>query len=295
MVDCASANFVKSASRPRRSVCVAVGRVLLPVFAALLMSSCGVVNGIPRPELHEVEARFSGLPEDMDGFRIALVTDVHLNDRDLSDYLSRIVDQVNRLAPDLVAITGDLVDGHAEGFAERLGELRALHARYGVFAVPGNHEYCAGYREIATSLSALGVTVLENSHRMVRPDFAVAGVTDPAALIYHLPGPDIAAALKDIPKGTFILLLAHRPALCVSAAEFGVNLQLSGHTHGGMIVGLDRLVADRNRGFAAGLYQVGGTTLYVSRGTAAKGPGWLGLPGRVGVPSEITLLILRRG
>ena len=143
-------------------------------------------------------------------------------------------------------------------------------------------------------LPILGVTVLENSHRMIRPDFAVAGITDPAAKARRLPGPDIPAALKGIPKQAFVLLLAHRPQYCVAASELGVDLQLSGHTHGGLVWGLGPLILRRNSDFIAGKYQVGGTMLYVSRGAAFRSRNRWGDIWRMGVPPEITLLILRR-
>ena len=145
-----------------------------------------------------------------------------------------------------------------------------------------------------TYLPTLGVTMLENSHRMIRPDFAVAGITDPAARQRRLPGPDISAALKGIPKPAFVLLLAHQPQHCIAASQHGVDLQLSGHTHGGLVWGLGHLIVKRNGGFVAGSYQVGDTVVYVSRGVAFRSRGRGGCIWRIGVPPEITLLILRR-
>ena len=211
------------------------------------------------------------------------------------EYLPRIVERINLLAPDLVVIAGDLADGKAAELAPQLEALRGLKARYGVFGVPGNHEYYySGYHDYMAYLPTLGVTMLENSHRMIRPDFAVAGITDPAARKHRLPEPEISAALRGIPKTAFVLLIAHQPQHCVAASKLGVDLQLSGHTHGGLVWGIGPLIVGRNGGFVAGLYRVGDTALYVSRGSAFRSRGRWVTVWRIGVPPEITLLILRR-
>ncbi len=132
--------------------------------------------------------------------------------------------------------------------------------------------------------------MLENAHRMAAPKFAVAGVTDPAARLRDLPMPDLDAALNGIPADAFVLLLAHNPVCAREAAKRHVDMQLSGHTHGGLMRGFDRLVALFNGGFVSGAYQVGKLKLYVSRGTSL----WKGFPVRLGVPSEITVITLRR-
>ena len=267
---------------------------LLLAAATSLLCSCGALDKIAQPELFETEVRCARLPEELDGFRIALVTDLHVDSRRHPDYLPRIVERMNGLDPDLIAIAGDFADGKAAELAPQLEALRKLKSRYGVFGVPGNHEYYSGYGDHMTILPALGVTMLENSHRMIRPDFAVAGITDPAAVGRRLPGPDISAALEGIPKHAFVLLLAHRPQHCVAASKRGVDLQLSGHTHGGLVWGLGPLILRRNSDFIAGLYQVGDTALYVSRGAAFYSRNRWGDIWRMGVPPEITRLILRR-
>ncbi|MBP5530665.1 MAG: metallophosphoesterase [Lentisphaeria bacterium] len=262
--------------------------------ASLLLCSCGVTDRVFEPELFETEIRSARLPEDLDGFRIAFVTDLHVDSRRHPEYLPRIVARMNELDPDLVAITGDFADGKAAELAPQFEALRGLKARYGVFGVPGNHEYYSGYRDYMAYLPTLGVTMLENSHRMIRPNFAVAGITDPAAGSQHLPMPDLAGALRGIPKPAFTVLLAHRPYFCRAASKLGVDLQLSGHTHGGLVWGLGPLIVRGNSDFVAGLYQVGPTALYVGRGAAVRCRNRWGYIWRFGVPPEITLLILRR-
>ena len=269
-------------------------RTLPAAAAVLLLCSCGVLDRIAEPELFETEIRSARLPEELDGFRIAFVTDLHVDSHRHPEYLPRIVDRMNRLDPDLVAITGDFADGGTAELAVQLEALSELKARYGVFGVTGNHEYYSDFPDRIAYLSALGVTMLENSHRMIRPDFAVAGVTDPAAVSRHLPGPDLPAALNGIPKRAFVLLLAHRPQFCIAASTLGVDLQLSGHTHGGLVWGIGPLIIRRNSDFVAGLYRVGDTALYVGRGAAVRSRSRRGYIWRLGVPPEITLLILRR-
>ena len=262
--------------------------------ASLLLCSCGVTDRVFEPELFETEIRSAQLPQDLDGFRIALVTDLHVDSSRHPEYLPRIVERMNGLDPDLVAIAGDFADGKAAELAPQLEALRNLKARYGVFGVPGNHEYYSGYLEYMAYLPALGVTMLENSHKMIRPDFAVAGITDPTAKRRHLPEPDLSRALQGIPKRAFVLLLAHQPQHCLAASKMGVDLQLSGHTHGGLVWGLGPLIVRGNSDFVAGLYQVGPTALYVGRGAAVRCRNRWGYIWRFGVPPEITLLILRR-
>ncbi len=282
--------------RHKRRIIASLKRAVAMLLSAatLPLASCGTISGTAEPEVFETEVRSARLPEELDGLRIVLVSDLHVDNRRAPDYLARIVEQMNRLNPDLVAITGDFADGKAAELAPRLEALRKLKARCGVFGVPGNHEYYSGYRDYMAYLPTLGVTMLENSHRMIRPGFAVAGITDPAAKTRHLPEPDISTALSGIPKQAFILLLAHRPQYFIEAAKQGVDLQLSGHTHGGLVWGFEPLILSGNDEFVAGTYRIGTSTLYVSRGTAPWGPGHPNKQVRIGVPAEITLLILRR-
>ena len=284
----------RSAARSGRARVSHCAVNLLLLVASSLLASCGMLEGIAEPKVIETEVRSPRLPEELDGFRIVLVTDLHVDSRRSRDYLPRIVERMNGLKPDLVAIAGDFADGRAADIAPRLEALRALKANYGVFGVAGNHEYYSDYKGYMAILPSLGVTMLENSHRMIRPDFAVAGITDPAAHRRRLPMPDLPGALNGIPGNAFVLLLAHRPRFFAEAAKRGVDLQLSGHTHGGLVWGLGPLIARTNGGFVAGLYRIDDSALYVSRGTATWGFGRLGFQARLGVPSEITLLVLRR-
>jgi predicted MPP superfamily phosphohydrolase len=170
--------------------------------------------------------------------------------------------------------------------------LRELRAPDGLYAVPGNHEYFFGYRTWMRHLSGLGFRMLPNAHVVLSRHSArltLAGVTDLSAQSHGEAGPDLGAALAGAPAGVPVILLDHQPREAHRAANQGVALQLSGHTHGGMIAGLDRLVAPANNGFVSGRYAVGPMTLYVNNGTAL----WPGFALRLGRPSELTRITLR--
>ena len=173
-----------------------------------------------------------------------------------------------------------------------MAPLAGLEARDGVFVSPGNHEYYFEYGVWWGAYADLGLSLLANEHTVVERGGAplvVAGLTDLAAPRFGLPGPDIDAALDGAPEGAPVVLLNHQPRQARRMAARGVDLQLSGHTHGGMVRGLDALIARFNEGFVSGLYDVDGMHLYVSNGTAL----WPGFALRLGVPSELTRITLR--
>ena len=261
------------------------------VAAAALLAGFGLYRGAADPAVREITMRFANLPAEADGCRIAVLTDLHADRITTADRIRRMVNQVNMRKPDLTVILGDFVDGKVPERGRELLPLRQLQARYGVYAVPGNHEYYSGWREWRSFLTACRVKILENSSVRLANGIYLAGVSDPAARGAGEAVPDIGKALLGIPSGKFILLLAHRPGQARDAAQADVSLQLSGHTHGGMIFGIDRIVAQFNGGFVSGLYQVGGMKLYVSNGSGI----WNGFPIRLGRESEITLITLHSG
>ncbi|MFN4161726.1 MAG: metallophosphoesterase, partial [Stenotrophomonas sp.] len=226
--------------------------------------------------------------------RVLQLTDIHASRLLTASWVAKVVANSNALKPDLVVITGDLIDGSVAARAADFAPLAQLRAPDGVIAITGNHEYYAQYTAWMQAFRAQGMQVLENSHVAVtRKDAAltIAGVTDPVAANYGLPLPDINAALAGADPAAPVILLDHRPGAARVNAAHGVKLQLSGHTHGGHIVGMDQLVKRANNGYVSGRYEVDGMTLYVSNGAGL----WPGFPARIGVPSEITLITLRRG
>ncbi len=276
----------------------------LLVGLAMLISGFGVWQALRVPPVRKVELALPDLPAKLDGLRIVQLSDLHIGSIYDGKWLTGVVDRANELKPDIIAITGDFVDGDVKRLASEVAPLAKLKARDGVFACVGNHEYYSGYIPWTKALRKLGLTLLLNEHAVIKhgdTPIVVAGVTDPVAIVVagvndnvalpsSLPGPDIDAALAGSPDGVFRLLLDHRPSGVEKNAARGVNLQLSGHTHGGQLWPLNLAVSSFNGGFLSGIYHVGKMTLYISPGSGL----WGGFPVRIGVPSEITELILRK-
>ena len=261
----------------------------IPVATALL-TLIGFVNARRVAHVRNVDVPIASLPPALHGFTIAQITDLHVGPTIGRDYVESVVAEVNALAPAIVAVTGDLVDGSVEALAQHTEPLARLVARHGVYFVTGNHEYYSGADAWIAELRRLGVTVLLNEHVVLAHDGAlvvVAGVTDPSA--HHFdPGhrSDPARAMSGAPSGGLKLLLAHQPRSAFAAASAGFDLQLSGHTHGGQFLPWNFFVRFQQP-FTAGLGRLGKLWVYTSRGTGYWGP-----PKRLGVPSEITCLRL---
>ena len=261
---------------------------------ALVLSGFGVWQAVKVPEVRRIEVALPTLPAAFDGYRIVHLTDIHLSRLLQGPWADAVVARSNALAPDAVMISGDLVDGPVAARAADYPPLGKLAARDGVYAVPGNHEYYSGYIEWMQVFERLGMHMLINRHESIQRDGAslvVAGVTDQQASRYAQPSPDPAAALAGVPADATVILLDHRPGHAPRNRELGVDLQLSGHTHGGHIVGFDRVVARFNNGFVSGRYDVDGMALYVGNGAGL----WPGFAVRIGRPSEITEITLRAG
>ena len=256
------------------------------------LSAVGVWQAIRVPDVKTMEIVLPRLPAELDGLRIVQLTDLHASRLLQAPWLQAVVDKTNALKPDLILITGDLVDGSPRARVDDVQPLKDLRARYGVFAIPGNHEYYVDYVHWLPAFEHLGLQMLLNEHVLITHngrDLVLAGVTDKAAQPFKLPEPDIIKALKGAPAGDPVILLSHRPGGALVNAGQGVDLQLSGHTHGGQILGPHLIAKWANEGFVSGLYAVAGMQLYVSNGTGL----WNGFPVRLGRPSEITEIVLR--
>ncbi|WP_225883256.1 metallophosphoesterase [Sphingomonas aliaeris] len=259
---------------------------------AAILSAIAVANALRVPPIKDVDVAIAGLPAQFDGYRVLQLTDLHISRLFTARWATAVVDRANASGADLIVVTGDFIDGPVEMRRADIAPLAKLRAPDGVYAIPGNHEYFFDYAEWMRHLKDLGFRMLPNMHAVVIRDGArivLAGVTDLSASAHGQAGPDLAAALARAPDDAPVILLDHQPRNARDAAKRGVALQLSGHTHGGMIVGLDRLVANGNGGFVSGRYDVGGMTLYVSNGTAL----WPGFALRLGRPSELTRITLR--
>jgi len=262
------------------------------VAVATLLSAVGVGQAIGVPEVRRVELAIRGLPAGLDGFRMVQLTDLHISRLMHEDWVREVVERSNALRPDLVVITGDLVDGSPQARAGDVRPLADLAARQGVIASLGNHEYYFGAERWARTFEGLGMRVLVNRHAVIEHEggrLTIAGVTDRVAPRFGMEGPDTQRALLDSPAGVPVVLLSHQPIGVAANAEAGIDVQLSGHTHGGMIRGLDQVVKRANGGYVSGSYRIGGMTLYVSNGTGL----WNGFPIRLGVPAEITEFIFK--
>ena len=263
-----------------------IGGALACVAAGV--AAKGVHDGVRLPDVVEVELEFFDLPPAFDGYRIAHISDLHISAAARADRTAGVVRLVNARKPDLIAITGDFVDGSVTAREADVAPLAELHAPDGVVGCTGNHEYYSGWDAWRKVFRSYGVRVLENRRLLVRrgnQTLAILGENDPVSR-----DSDIHIAASMVPHGAFRILLTHRPTRLAEHAECHVRLQLSGHTHGGAARGLDRFVARANEGHVRGIYREHGLTLYVNSGTGQ----WAGFPTRLGVPPEITLLTLKR-
>ena len=259
--------------------------------AAAIPAAYGIRQGIIAPDVHTVETRLARLPKELDGLTLVQISDLHVSPLLQEQRVRAVVDAVNALEPDVILFTGDTVDGLPGRRAGSVAPLKDLRARYGVFGCAGNHEYYGNYAAWMRTFPSLGLTMLLNRHVVLKirgRELVLAGVTDIVAGRFSLPGPDIAQALAGAPADAVRILLDHRPGNAAENAGAGVDLQLSGHTHGGQIVGMNQLVARFNQGSLYGWYQVGAMRMYVSSGAGL----WNGFPVRLGVPAEIARIVL---
>ena len=258
---------------------------------AMALSGVGVYKSHKTPEVKEVSLPVKGLPQDLHGFSIVQITDLHLGPTLKRPFLERVVEQVNGLKPDIIALTGDLADGYVDDLADQAEPLRHAVSRYGNYFVTGNHEYYSRATEWIEAIGSMGFQTLINSHTLIRHNqgrIVLAGVTDLRAggfIPSHRSDPY--QALKNAPDAHVRILLAHQPKSVYEAALAGFDIQISGHTHGGQFFPWNYIIA-LNQPYIAGLYTHGRTLLYVSRGTGYWGP-----PMRLFAPSEITRLTLR--
>ena len=277
---------------------LSVDGVLTPsAWAVLLLATLATVlgawNARRTAAVVDVDVPIVDLPERLHGFTIAQISDLHVGSTIRVAYVGAVVDRVNQIGADMVAVTGDLVDGSVADLCAHVAPLSRLASRHGTFFVTGNHEYYSGAAAWIAELRRLNMQVLLNEHVVLNHDgsqLVVAGVTDHGA--HHFDPEqrsDPLAALAGSPRGVAMrMLLAHQPRSAEQAAAAGFQLQLSGHTHGGQFWPWNLFVR-LQQPFTAGLHRLHGLWVYTSRGTGYWGP-----PKRFGAPSEITRLRLVR-
>ncbi|NOK03050.1 MULTISPECIES: metallophosphoesterase [Myxococcus] len=254
------------------------------------LAAYGSWRAFSPPLITEVAVRIPKLPKALDGLSIVQLTDIHVGHFIQRRYMDALVQQANSLRPDLFAITGDLVDGDVASLGGHVSALAALKSRYGSYFVTGNHDYYSGDEEWSAFLESLGISVLRNRHVPIGDkgaSFDLVGVDDwSGGRRRNKKGYDLELALAGRDSDRAAVLLAHQPANFKVAAERGVDLQISGHTHGGQLVPMTMLIGLAWE-HSAGLYAHGDSNIYVSRGCGFWGP-----PMRVGSPPELVKLVL---
>jgi predicted MPP superfamily phosphohydrolase len=257
------------------------------LLLAFFVTVSGMIIARRSPAIVRIDIPVAGLPQALHGFSIAQISDVHVGPTIKRGFVEGIVRRVNGLKADMVAVTGDLVDGSVQQLSTHTAPLAALAARHGAYFVTGNHEYYSGERAWTEEIRRLGLRVLKNEHVVLKHDGAslvLAGVTDYSA--HHFDPAqrsDPAAALHGAPANAGArILLAHQPSSAAAAAQAGFDVQISGHTHGGQFWPWNLFVRFFQP-FTGGLHRLKNLWVYVSRGTGYWGP-----PNRFGVPSEIT-------
>jgi predicted MPP superfamily phosphohydrolase len=263
----------------------------LTLVITAVVTLVGLIIARGRQQITEVSVPILNLPPSLNGFSIAQISDIHVGSTIKHGFVESIVRRVNELKPDMIAVTGDLVDGSVPRLAAHTAPLAQLTARYGAFFVTGNHEYYSGERAWTEEIRRLGIRVLKNEHVVLQHNggsLVLAGVTDYSA--HHFDPAqrsDPAAALRGAPADAGArILLAHQPSSATAAEKAGFDLQLSGHTHGGQFWPWSFFVRFFQP-FTGGLNRLGSLWVYVNHGTGYWGP-----PNRFGVPSEITRITL---
>ena len=267
-------------------------RALGVVGAVAGATAAGVRAALATPEVRRVEVRIERWPESLDGFRIAQLSDLHIGPILQRDFVEKLVAKVERLAPDLIVLTGDLVDGSVSQIRGEVEPLARLSAPHGIYFVTGNHDYYSGAEAWVERVRELGIRPLRNQRVQIGDGdqaFDLAGVEDHRGDWTRGSTEDLAEALRDRDPDRPVVLLAHDPSSFGRARAMQVDLQISGHTHGGQIWPFGYLV-QLAVPHVAGLLRRGRSQLYVSRGSGFWGP-----PIRLFAPSEITEIVIRRG
>jgi len=274
------------------------GKCAALLLSTALLAAYGCYEGLRCPDVKQLQLVHGDIAPQHQGVRVVLLSDLHLSALQQAAQVAAIVERVNALQADVVLVSGDLADGSVELRREAIKALGLLRAKHGVWVTPGNHEYYSGYLQWRNTWQQLGFNWLENTNVKLRingADLRLAGVSDPQAARINLAGPRVSAALKGVAEREFCMVMAHQPRVIRGFLGSSADVVFSGHTHGGMMWGVDYLTAKANAGLVRGwyaLHDINGKRLlaYVSAGTHQ----WAGFVCRLGVPAEITLFTLSR-
>ncbi len=268
-----------------RRLVLARGTAITAGLAAAAITGYGVQTALGRPQLNRIQIPIAKLPRSLDGTRLAVVSDIHLGPLTGTHHAGRIVDMINSVDADIVCVVGDLVDGTVAELGRFAEPLRNIRSRRGAYFVTGNHEYYSGFQPWVDEVARLGVRPLRNE-RLELGGLDLAGVNDLNGTRYGDP-PDFARALGDRDPARPVVLMAHQPKAAFDAARYGVDLQVSGHTHGGQMVPFN-LVVRLEQPIVSGFGRVDGVPVFVTNGAGFWGP-----PVRVGAPPQVTVIDLR--
>ena len=268
-----------------RRLVLARGMAIFAGLTAAGITGYGVKTALGPPQLNRVQFPLAKLPRPMDQTRLVLVSDIHLGPLTGTRHVGRIVELINSVNADFVCIVGDLVDGTVAELGRFATPLKDIESRRGAYFVTGNHEYYSGFQPWIDEVARLGVRPLRNE-RVALDGLDLAGVNDLGGADYG-DGPDFARALGDRDRKRPVVLMAHQPIVAHQAAPFGVDLQVSGHTHGGQMAPFNLLVK-LQQPVVSGLGDVDGVPVFVTNGAGFWGP-----PVRVGAPPQVTVIELR--
>jgi uncharacterized protein len=268
-----------------RRLVLARGMAIFAGLTAAGVTGYGVRTALGAPRLDRVQLPLAKLPRAMDGTRLAVVSDIHLGPLTGMRHATRIVDLINSVQADIVCVVGDLVDGSVAELGRFAAPLADIESRHGAYFVTGNHEYYSGYEQWVEEVARLGLRPLRNE-RVEINGLDLAGVNDLGGAAVG-DAPDFGRALGDRDTARPVVLMAHQPLAAVDAAPYGVDLQVSGHTHGGQMAPFNLLVK-LEQPVVSGLGKVDGVPVYVTNGA-----GWWGPPVRVGAPPQVSVIELR--
>lgn len=262
--------------------------VVFSLAVVFLLSAFSIYNASREPVIKNIEIKIEKLPEKLSGFTIVQLSDLHLNLLRSKKWLSRIVDKTNNVNPDIIVITGDLLDSELSETQKFSGILKNLKSKYGVYAVAGNHEFYAGYEKFLEVAEKSGITVLKNEKVTVAGSIELVGIDDETGKRFVGAGSDLEKAFKNCDFKKPVIFLSHQPDVFDEAVKYGIDLQISGHTHAGQIPPLDLIVRFYFK-YPYGLYRKNSSYIYTTSGT-----GTWGTPMRLFTRDEIVKIVLIR-
>lgn len=262
---------------------------VIPLFLGMILGGVMLGLGVCQPPLRTSTLHLPNLPPEAEGLKIAIVADIHIDCWRGEAWCKRLVERINAERPDIILLTGDQIDGEFERRRADLRPLAALEAPLGKFVISGNHEFMNEVDDYLRYYQTLGMTLLDGKATTVR-GMTIMGLPDGYSLIKNENADILRQLATQVSADTFSILMVHKPALATLADELGIDVQFSGHTHGGQFPGLATLMKRFNNGFVRGWYTLpNGLKLFVSPGAAA----WIGFPYRL-YRSELSIFTLTR-